>query len=416
MAHEFPARWPTFFDDLVNAYSSSLNTAREHIMASMFLRICKSIHEEVVCLLISRANDDLARNSAIKDAMREKAVFELAAAWFSILERHSAETQIVNQILEIIGQYVSWIDINLILKPAFLENLFRFMLNAEFQAAACECLGEIVSKGMKAEDKLTLIQTLNMIEILNGIPMNDEDTREHFSRLVNVLGTEIIKAFESTAAPNTQLVASNMLVQIFPFFIRFLGDEYDDISTAMFPFLTGYLGILKKAKKQNSSFLQLMEENNNLLMRTIVMKLKIDEDAANENNQEEEALFFEMRRTLKANFDSLFLICPHIAGNIIPAMVSNTFSAFELASRSPGSTSISYSDIELAIYLIFIYGEANKGGAPQYVEADQSPSILSRMLVHLFQSRKSHHPIRVLILQAFRHSQKITFKPCILKR
>ena len=57
------------------------------------------------------------RNTRLKDEMRAKDVNQLVQAWSNILTQVQATTlptEIGELCLEVIGQYVEWIDINLV--------------------------------------------------------------------------------------------------------------------------------------------------------------------------------------------------------------------------------------------------------------------------------------------------------------
>ena len=57
------------------------------------------------------------RNTRLKDEMREKDVGRLVDSWSQILNQVSEQkisTDIGNLCIEVVGQYVEWIDINLV--------------------------------------------------------------------------------------------------------------------------------------------------------------------------------------------------------------------------------------------------------------------------------------------------------------
>ena len=57
------------------------------------------------------------RNTKLKDEMREKDVVQLVDAWMGILEgvkSGNISNDIGETCLEVVGQYVEWIDINLV--------------------------------------------------------------------------------------------------------------------------------------------------------------------------------------------------------------------------------------------------------------------------------------------------------------
>lgn len=55
------------------------------------------------------------RNTLIKDSMREQSIPSLVESWFQILQTYQqSHPELTCQCLEVVGAYVSWIDLNLI--------------------------------------------------------------------------------------------------------------------------------------------------------------------------------------------------------------------------------------------------------------------------------------------------------------
>jgi exportin-T len=60
--------------------------------------------------------------------MRVQAVHILVDAWYSILTQYQVTSmEIVNSCLNVIGLYVSWIDVNLIVNDRFIPLLFQYL-------------------------------------------------------------------------------------------------------------------------------------------------------------------------------------------------------------------------------------------------------------------------------------------------
>lgn len=55
------------------------------------------------------------RNTLIKDNMREQCIPALVESWFQILQTYQhTHSELTCACLEVVGAYVSWIDLNLI--------------------------------------------------------------------------------------------------------------------------------------------------------------------------------------------------------------------------------------------------------------------------------------------------------------
>lgn len=58
---------------------------------------------------------EIRRNTLIKDNMRETCIPALVESWYQILQTYqSSHSELTCQCLEVVGAYVSWIDLNLI--------------------------------------------------------------------------------------------------------------------------------------------------------------------------------------------------------------------------------------------------------------------------------------------------------------
>ena len=72
----------------------------------------------------------------------------------------STSYPVIQLALGVLGAYVSWIDISLVVNDSFIPLLLDFMRNEDVRENACDCLCEIVSKGMEPVAKMKLIESL----------------------------------------------------------------------------------------------------------------------------------------------------------------------------------------------------------------------------------------------------------------
>ena len=69
--------------------------------------------------------------------------------------------------LKTMGQYISWIDINLVVNDRFIPLLFEFAQSSiPLRADSCLCLRSIVMKGTDPNTKTKLIAQLNLISVV----------------------------------------------------------------------------------------------------------------------------------------------------------------------------------------------------------------------------------------------------------
>ena len=70
--------------------------------------------------------------------------------------------------LDVIGAYVSWIDITLVANDRFVSILLEFMSNVLLRESACDCISEIINKGMDPQAKLKLIESfMTVLQSIN---------------------------------------------------------------------------------------------------------------------------------------------------------------------------------------------------------------------------------------------------------
>ena len=67
------------------------------------------------------------------------------------------------------------------------------------------------------------------------------------ARLINALGTELCKIFAEPSLPaEGKAQAWTMIEQITPYLLKFLANEYDDTSSAVFPFVNDMLYLVRE--------------------------------------------------------------------------------------------------------------------------------------------------------------------------
>ncbi|KAF9966276.1 pre-tRNA nuclear export protein [Mortierella alpina] len=169
--------WPTFFTDMLSLIAALPQSSGKSNMkmVDLFLRILMSIDEEVVNTLTSRisSKEENSLNINIKDRMREQDVPRLANAWYELLTEYKERSlDFAEMLLRIVGVYVAWIDISLIVNERFVSLIYSFLMSSSIRNAAADCLTDIIKKGMKPLDKLQLISILGIVDVLQQIDLS----------------------------------------------------------------------------------------------------------------------------------------------------------------------------------------------------------------------------------------------------
>jgi exportin-T len=132
--------------------------------------------------------------------------------------------------------------------------IYQFLGHPALRIAASEALVSIVSKKMGAVEKLNLLTFLNLNNVLGSLDFNEDvEFSESVARLVNGQGLDLTRILlEVSLPPALRLTKTNpssdlgaksikLLLELLPHLLRFVADDYDDTSMAVFPFLTELL-------------------------------------------------------------------------------------------------------------------------------------------------------------------------------
>ncbi|KAF9898864.1 pre-tRNA nuclear export protein, partial [Lobosporangium transversale] len=404
--------WNTFFSDMLALIAPLPQSSGKSNMkmVDLFLRILMSIDEEVVNTLSARVSskEENTLNINIKDRMREQDVPALTNAWYELLAEYKERSlDFAEMLLRIVGVYVVWIDISLIVNERFVSLIYSFLMTTSIRNAAADCLTDIVKKGMKPLDKLQLIGILGVVEVLQRIDLSsDSEFRERVARLVNNLGLQLCQIWQDTNPqansnypPTASPTAYTHISHLVPILLQFLRDENDNVSEAVFGFLREILNIFKTIKKATGSLPQEQKELMRQILESIVMKMKYGEDMdwvcvaiaggsesvgtiGEDSIADEEMLdFLELRRELKRFYDQIATLSASMTTTFLHSAVTTTLTTYvnEKVSGSAGSSD--WRDLELALYLLYLYGEAIKG-VPQFAVVAPSVGANGGKIVH----------------------------------
>lgn len=186
--NDYPQRWPSFFHDFLGI----LNLGTE--VVDVFFRVLKAIDQEVVDFRDIRSAQERDQSMRIKDAMRtdcitiiiqsmhgifvacEKKNEELTSAGAGGGDAHAhaqvevqKNTALIKKGLDVLGDYINWIDRDLIVNPMFLPLLYKYLAVPALQNEACQCIEEVIYKRMDPDTKLAVIKQINIIQVLGEL-------------------------------------------------------------------------------------------------------------------------------------------------------------------------------------------------------------------------------------------------------
>uniref|UniRef100_A0A9L0RKJ9 Exportin-T n=1 Tax=Equus caballus TaxID=9796 RepID=A0A9L0RKJ9_HORSE len=407
---EYLTKWPKFFFDILSVVG--LNSRG----VDLYLRILMAIDSELVDRDVVHTSEEARRNTLIKDTMREQCIPNLVESWYQILQNYQyTNSEVTCQCLEVVGAYVSWIDLSLIANDRFINMLLGHMSIEVLREEACDCLFEIVNKGMDPVDKMKLVESLCQVLQSAGFfsidQEEDVDFLARFSKLVNGMGQSLIvswtKLIKNGDIKNAQEALQAIETKV-ALMLQLLIHEDDDISSNIIGFCYDYLHILKQLTVLSD------QQKANAIMLAVMKKLTYDEEYNFENEGEDEAMFVEYRKQLKLLLDRLAQVSPELLLASVRRVFSSTLQNWQTTR---------FMEVEVAIRLLYMLAEALPVSHGAHFSGDVSKaSALQDMMRTLVTSGVSSYQHTSVTLEFFetvvRYEKFFTVEPqhipCVL--
>ncbi|KAG2469084.1 XPOT protein, partial [Polypterus senegalus] len=354
---EYLTKWPKFFFDILSV--AGLNPRG----VDLYLRILMAIDAEVVDRDIVHSSEETRRNTLIKDTMREQCIPNLVESWYQILQTYQhSNSELTCQCLEVVGAFVSWIDLNLIANERFVNMLLSHMSVEVLREEACDCLLEIINKGMDPVDKTKLVESLCQVLQTAGFfnieQEEDVDFLARFSKLVNGMGQSLVISWTKLVKLGDMKNAQETLQAIqakVPLMLQLLVHEDDDISLNIIGFCYDYLHVLKQG--------------------------------------EDEAMFVEYRKQLKLLLDRIAQVSPELLLEAVCRVFNATVQNWQ---------SLPFMEVEVAIRLLYMLGEALPTTHGAHFSGDVTKAtVLQEMMRLLVNSGVSEYRHTSVILEFF---------------
>ncbi|BFZ56846.1 pre-tRNA nuclear export protein [Savitreella phatthalungensis] len=380
--HLYTSTWTSFFQDFYALIPKSSRAA------DFFFRVCVSIEQEIADVLIVRNQDEAKRATLIKDEIRARDMAKLPEVWFSLFDQYrESDKGIVAIGLRVVGAWASWMDISLIVNEPFMTFLFNLLKDSSLKTPACEALIGIVSKKMALADKVQLISLLNLPSLMSALDKDIEDDPDFAENVAKLTNVQVVALAQASLAGNAQqAMATQMLLDLVPNVLRFLSNEYDDTSAAVFPAVNDVILVVGQLVNDANARRSMLSE----LLQAIILKMKYDEssDWGDEADAVEDAEFREMRARLRVYQDMIMNLDYDLYMRACLELVSGTFA---------GMGKHDWRQIELAMYQLYSYAEAVKTLARDSPMKSSAVAAQDRMLDDLFRydvSRFQHPSVQ----------------------
>ncbi|PHH75998.1 hypothetical protein CDD80_1899 [Ophiocordyceps camponoti-rufipedis] len=354
--------WQTFLDDF---WQLACDTGSVPAVL-IYLRILSSIHDEIADMLLARESSDAKRNMELKDRLRANDMHKVADSWRLLLMHHADDDVVVELVLKVIGKWVSWMDISLVVSRDMLCLLLPVVGRGgedKVRDTAIDTLTEICGKKMRSSDKLDMLSFLGLRDIvaqliasrplaeLKGTPDYDTDLAEAVAKLVNTVMSDIVRALDDAQTNrDIQAAAKQHLDNFLPFLLRFFSDDYDEVCSTVIPALTDLLTFLRKLGHPPPDSAATLAP----ILDAIIRKMRYDDTSTwgNEAEQTDEAEFQELRRKLQNLQKTIAAIDQPLYVDMLSTLVANTFQTLETR-----GSAMDWRDLDLALHEMYLFGE-----------------------------------------------------------
>ncbi|KAI1169840.1 Exportin-T [Nemania sp. FL0916] len=415
--HLYKEGWNSFIDDFLALTVTPGSSRRDNASGIvLYLRILGSIHDEIADVLVARQDAQVRIHTELKDLLRERDVAKIAQSWQDLLGMYGNQNDgIVEMILKVIGKWVSWIDISLIINDAMLGQIFPLIGrtntsgdNDKVRDAAVDAFNEIVGKKMRPADKTQMISFLNLREVVSqliaspplndrkGTPLYDTDLAEAVAKLVNTVVTDLVRVLEDRSISDATTTEAQQLLHDFaPLLLRFFSDEYDEVCCTVIPSLTDVLQYFRKMPQLPGSFSEMLTP----ILNAIIMKMRYDETSSwgNEDEQTDEAEFQELRKKLQVLQKSVAAVNQTLYIDVLSNLVANIFQSLD-----ERGSQLDWRDLDLALHEMYLFGELampNQGLSTKNQPSPEASERLAAMMTKMVQSGVANFPHPAILLQ-----------------
>lgn len=388
--HLYTTAWRSFFDDfyvlMFGTTDLRASDASNPRAVDFFFRVLIAVESEIADVLIVRSAEEAKRSSLIKDEIRARDMAKLPEVWFTLFARYQdSQKGIVAQGLKVVAAWASWMDISLIVNEPFMAFLFNLLRDPELKNASCEALIGIVSKKMSVTDKVQLVSLLNLPALMSALDKDIEDDPDFAENVAKLTDVQVVALAQASLSGELQGEAltrvTGMLINLVPNVLRFLANEYDDTSSAVFHSVNDVITVVRKFDSADATRRRILSQ----LLQAIILKMKYDEtsDWGPDADAVEDAEFQELRGKLKNYQDMILQADQELYLAAVVELVSTTFAK---------GTQQDWRDVELALYELYIYGEAIKGFPRDSELKERAVAAQNRMLDELFLHDISRFP------------------------
>ena len=294
--------------------------------------------------------------------------------------------------------YVPWVDVSFVFNDRFIPLFFTFLRIEQLRGSACQCLIQLVSKGMEAGKKVQMLNQLRLLDMLKELDLESDDDDEfefalHVAELVAATWHELLGSL-TEFKPDQRDAECQMCVALLnaslPLVWRLLQHEDVDVSGAVLPITSAMLEALKQPALAAHGFN--VREHIPALLPVLLKRMRFPQDLKLDgtDDQEEFAEADNYRKVCRYSVDASCAECtrssPHPSRCIVRCprqairkVWINTvrtchdqalaFVCQALEALLPQFGTLPFRDHEALLFLLHAFGEGCAGRLQQLLAA-----------------------------------------------
>ncbi|WWC92796.1 uncharacterized protein L201_007755 [Kwoniella dendrophila CBS 6074] len=407
----YPNTIPTFLHPLIALLtpsdpspSSSTNFHPTLLALRVLTEIAQEVHDTTLRSARKYSKDRQERDGVVRDVIRSSGDERLAVnGMLGLLEKgldmldrggEGKWLEVVEATLKTMVTWTPWVDLGVSLSPTSLALYHRILRSRHIslRTATANIIRSFAAKGVQdPQARLEVLKVLDIVSLVDplevetrGVKDNEEVVafRAAVGGVLATFGTELVALSENNEIPEPlRNEAENMMNAALPLLLRFLSDRQYEVPISVAPFASDLLKVYKRIYKpplapppvkasqpqppapsppppltpQRREFLASMLD---ILIRQLAWPEDAEWEApGNEDDSDDEmALFRTFRVHCRSYIESIAQIEKALHTEVVARIVVATLDAFQ----SGGPAAVPWQQAELALHLVYTFGELSK--------------------------------------------------------
>ncbi|WRT69690.1 uncharacterized protein IL334_006680 [Kwoniella shivajii] len=406
----YPITIPSFLQPLFALFTPSdpssstpINLHPTLLTVRVLSEIAQEIHDTTIRSARPYSKNRQERDGVVRDVIRSSGDEQLAIdGMLGFIERglntldqggDEKWLEAVEATLKTMATWTPWVDLAVSLSPKSLSLYHRILQSRHItlRTASANIIKTFAAKGIQdPQARLEVLKVLNVVSLVDPLESETRGVKDNeaviafraaIGGILATFGTEAIAFTENTDIPEPlRNEAEEIMNHALPLLLRFLSDRQYEVPISVAPFASDLLRVYKRIYKpplapppvkgqpppavqspppplspERRQFLASMLD---ILIRQLAWPEEAEWEAPGneEDSDDEMALFRSFRVYCRSYIESIAQIEKALHTEVVARIVVATLDAFQAG----GPSAVPWQQAELALHLIYTFGELSK--------------------------------------------------------